>query len=117
MKPLEKDELYQHLSGFLKSKGVELKEGSYARTIQKSCALLGEAINLGHKGFDRAKVEIDKKLHQMRQVLHEKTAPRASGAPGAAASAQRATDNAAPGPKAARSRKTRSGSKPGKSVR
>jgi hypothetical protein len=111
MKPLEKDELYQHLSGFLKSRGVELKEGSYARTIQKSCALLGEAINLGHKGFDRAKVEIDKKLDQMRQVIHEKTAPRASGT-----SAQRATDNAAPGPKAARSRKTRSGSKPGKSV-
>ncbi len=78
MKPFEKDELFQHLSDFLKNKGVELKEGSYARTIQKSCGLLADAINLGHKGVDRAKVEIDKKLDQMRQVIHEKTAPKAS---------------------------------------
>jgi hypothetical protein len=76
MKPIQKDELYEHLSGFLKSKGVELKEGSYANGIQKGCTLLVEAINLSQKGLSRAKVEIDKKLDKMRQVIHEKTAPK-----------------------------------------
>jgi hypothetical protein len=81
MKSLQKDELYQHLSGFLKNKGVEFKEGSYSDAIKKSCGLLVEAINLGQRGFDRAKVEIDKKLDRMRQVIHEKTAPEPSPNP------------------------------------
>jgi hypothetical protein len=81
MKTLSKDELYQNLQGFLKAKGVELKEGSYARKIQKSCNLLSEAINTSQKGLTRAKVEIDKKLDQVRQVIHEKTAPPGSSTP------------------------------------
>jgi len=76
MKPIEKDELYEHLSGFLKGKGIELKEGSYANVIQKGCTLLADAINLSQKGISRAKVGIDKKLDQMRQAVHEKTAPK-----------------------------------------
>jgi hypothetical protein len=78
MKPLEKDELFQHLHGFLKNKGVELKEGGYSQTIQKSCSLLSDAINAGQDGLSRAKVEVDKRLDQLRQVIHEKTAPRGS---------------------------------------
>jgi hypothetical protein len=114
MKPLEQDELYQHLSGFLKNKGVELKEGGYTRAIQKSCGLLVEAINLGQKGFDRARVEIDKKLDQMRQVIHEKTAPKLSGKSSPAASANRSPHNLPP--KSTRSRRpTRTRSKPRKS--
>ena len=83
MKPIEKDELFAHLGQFLKSKGVELKEGPYANGIQKSCGLLTEVINLSQKGVQRAKSEVDKKLDQMRQVIHEKTAPKrpASAAP------------------------------------
>jgi hypothetical protein len=76
MKPIEKHELYQNLSGFLKTKGIELKEGSYAHGIQKSCGLLADAINIGQEGFERAKVGIDRKLEQVRQVIHEKTAPK-----------------------------------------
>ena len=76
MKPIQKDELYDHVSGFLKGKGIELKEGSYAKGIQKGCTLLADAINLSQEGLSRAKVEVDKKLEQMRQVIHEKTAPR-----------------------------------------
>ena len=79
MKPLEKDELYQHIHGFLKNRGVELKEGGYSQTIQKSCSLLSDAINVGQEGLTRAKVEVDKKLDQLRQVIHEKTAPQRSG--------------------------------------
>ena len=78
MKSLNRDELFNNLKGFLKQRGVELQEGSYARGIQKSCSLLSDAINLGQQGLDKAKVGIDKKLDQMRQVIHEKTAPRAS---------------------------------------
>ena len=88
MNPLNQDELFQNLSGFLKSKGIELREGSYAQGIQKSCNLLTDAINLGHQSFDRAKTEIDKKLDQMRQVIHEQTAPKAP--PKAAAAPPRA---------------------------
>lgn len=78
MKRLREHELFQHLSGFLKDKGIEIKEGSYARGIQRGCGLLTDAINLGQKGIGRAKVEIDKTLGQMRQTIHEKTAPRAA---------------------------------------
>lgn len=81
MKPLNEDELYENLRGFLKGKGIELQEGSYARGIQKSCSLLSDAINLGQQGLDRAKTEIDKKLDQMRQVIHEKTAPKTAASP------------------------------------
>jgi hypothetical protein len=76
MKRVKKDEVYQNLSGFLADKGIELKPGSYTQKIQSACQLLTEAINLGQQGLDRAKAEIDRKLERMRQVIHEKTAPR-----------------------------------------
>ena len=75
MKPIEKDELFNHLSGFLKTRGIELTDGSYSNGIQKTCSLLADAINLGQQGFERAKTEFDKRFDQMRQVIHEKTAP------------------------------------------
>lgn len=80
MKPLNQDELYENIRGFLKGKGIELQQGGYARGIQKSCSLLTDAINLGQQGLGKAKTEIDKKLDQMRQVIHEKTAPKARSA-------------------------------------
>jgi hypothetical protein len=83
MKSIEKAELFSHLGQFLKAKGIELKDGSYANGIQKSCGLLTDVINLSQKGVERAKSEVDKKLDQMRQCIHEKTAPKrpASAAP------------------------------------
>ncbi len=82
MKPINKDELYEHLNRFLQAKGIELKEGSYAKGIQKGFSLLTDAINLSQKGIQRAKAGIDKKVDQMRQVIHEHTAPKpASNAP------------------------------------
>ena len=80
MKPIQKDELYEHVSGFLKGKGIQLTEGSYVSGIQKGCSLLADAINVSQKGIKRAKVEVDKKLEQMRQVIHEKTAPKSKPA-------------------------------------
>jgi hypothetical protein len=78
MKTIQKDELYEHLNGFLKAKGIELTEGSYAQTIQKGCSILADAINIGQKGVQKAKSGIDERLDKMRQVIHEKTAPRSA---------------------------------------
>jgi hypothetical protein len=80
MKPIDKDELYQHLSNFLSSKGIDLKQGSYTHGIQKGCTLLTDAINLSHSGLKKAKTQVDLKLDQMRQVIHEKTAPKPESA-------------------------------------
>jgi len=103
MKPIEKDELFNHLNGFLKTRGIELKDGSYSNGIQKTCSLLADAINVGQQGYERAKTEFDKRLEQMRQVIHEKTAPKsppsaqaapprtAAASTPAAATAQRAS--------------------------
>jgi len=85
MKPIEKDELYEHVRQFLKAKGIEMQDGSYPRGIQKGCSILADAINLSQKGIAQAKVQIDKNLDRMRQVIHEKTAPKpapeAAGSP------------------------------------
>jgi len=109
MKTLEKDELYQNLQGFLKAKGVELSAGSYAHKIQKSCGLLSDAINTSQQGLARAKVEIDKKLDQLRQVIHEKTAPVSQAAP--SPRAEPAAAKKSPGAKAPR-QKSHSARKP-----
>src|SRR6266581_1850367 len=76
MKPIEQNEIYEHLSQFLKGRGIEMKNGSYAQTIQKSCSLLTDAVNLTQQGMGKAKSEIDKRLDQMREVIHKKTAPK-----------------------------------------
>jgi hypothetical protein len=82
MKPIQKDELYEHLCQFLKDKGVEMKDGSYPKAIQKGCSFLADAINLSQKGITQAKGQIDKNLDRMRQVIHEKTAPKRASKPG-----------------------------------
>jgi len=76
MKPIEKHEIYEHLSHFLKAKGIEMKEGSYSHGVQKGCEILADTINLSQRGLERAKVTIDKGINQVRQVIHEKTAPK-----------------------------------------
>ena len=76
MKPIDKKELYQHVGQFLKGKGIELTEGSYSKGIQATCSLLADAINLSQAGIEKAKTGLDKKLDQVRQVIHEKTAPK-----------------------------------------
>ncbi len=81
MKPIQKDELYEHLSQFLKAKGIEMKDGSYPKAIQKGCSFLADAINLSQKGITEAKTQIDKNLDRMRQVIHEKTAPKPAAKP------------------------------------
>lgn len=89
MKTIAKDEIYQHLNGFLKSRGIELKKGSYAQAIQASCSLLTNAVNLSQESVERAKGELDKSLEHMRRVIHEKTAPRPGSGPSGTPSAKK----------------------------
>ena len=98
MKPIQKDELYEHMSQFLKAKGIEMKDGSYPRSVKAGCSLLADAINLSQKGLSRAKDEIDKNLDRMRQVIHEKTAPQPAAKAGGSAKAARKPKPAAPRP-------------------
>ncbi|SPE52170.1 hypothetical protein SBV1_1450046 [Verrucomicrobia bacterium] len=109
MKPINKQELYDHLAGFLKTRGIELREGSYAKSIQTGCSLLTDTINLGQQGLERAKTEVDKRLDQMRQIIHEKTAPKS-----AAASSAGPAPGPAPEPARKPTRKARSKSKSAK---
>jgi hypothetical protein len=76
MNPIRKDELYENVSQFLKTKGIDLKEGSYTKSIHAGCSLLADAINLSQTGIERAKTGLEKRLDQVRQVIHEKTAPK-----------------------------------------
>jgi hypothetical protein len=76
MKKIDKDELYGHVRSFLKDKGVELQDGSYSRRIQQGCHVLARTINTSRDVLERAKAEADRRLDKMRQVIHEKTAPK-----------------------------------------
>jgi hypothetical protein len=98
MKHIEKEELYAHLSEFLKTKGIELKEGSYSNFIHNGCKVLVDAINLSQQGVQRAKSGLDGKLEQMREIIHEKTAPRRPANPpaGAAPAAEAKAPDAPP---------------------
>jgi hypothetical protein len=76
MKTIKKDELYRSLGDFLKTKGVELKDGVYAQRIHRACNLLGDTINATQRTARKAKDEVDRKLDQLRQSIHEATAPK-----------------------------------------
>lgn len=80
MNKIEKDELFRNLSDFLKTKGIELQEGTYTQRIQQGCGLLAETVNMSQQAFERAKAEMERQLDQMRQVIHEKTAPKSASA-------------------------------------
>jgi hypothetical protein len=104
MKPLEQNEIFNNLNSFLKTRGIELKDGTYAVGIQKSCEFLTNAINLGQQSWKRARTEMDKSLDQMRQAIHQRTAPRS------AKTASARKSSAKPG-RASASGKSKSGSK------
>jgi hypothetical protein len=81
MKPIEKSELYENLKSFLKTRGIELQEGSYTHRMEQGCGLLADVVNLSQQTIEKAKDKMDKRLDQMRQVIHERTAPKASPQP------------------------------------
>ena len=54
MKQIDKHEIFENLSSFLKTKGIELKEGSYSQGVQKACEILTDTVNLSQRGLERA---------------------------------------------------------------
>jgi len=104
MKPIQKDELYEHVSQFFKARGIEMKDGTYPRGVQTACSFMADAINLSQQGIVQAKAQIDKNLDRMRQVIHESTAPKPTAKPGASTKtkAQNPKSQAAPKRKAAK---------------
>src|SRR5215469_2869973 len=96
MKEINKEEMFSNLKGFLKSKGVDLQEGSYSHGIRKGCDMLTDTVNLSQRAFEHAKDAMDKGLDHVRQTIHEKTAPKP---PAAAAAASDASPKAEPSPK------------------
>jgi hypothetical protein len=102
MKTIQKDELYEHVGRFLQSKGIELKDGSYTKGIHAGCSLLADAINLSQAGIERAKAGLDRKLDQVRQVIHKKTAPKRRPAPPVIVSTRAGSPNGKKRPGAAK---------------
>ena len=82
MSDIKKEEMFGNLKSFLKSKGIEVQEGSYANGIRKGCDILTDTVNMSQRAFDRAKVAVDKGLDQVRQTVHEKTAPKSKASAG-----------------------------------
>lgn len=76
MQTIKKDELYRNLGDFLKSKGIELNEGSYTTRIQQGCNLLADVINATQKTVKQTKAQVDQALDQLRQTIHQRTAPK-----------------------------------------
>jgi hypothetical protein len=78
MKTIKQDELFRNLGDFLKSKGIELNDGSYTARIQRGCNLLADAINATQKTVKQTKDQVDLALDQLRQTIHQRTAPKPS---------------------------------------
>lgn len=79
MNTIGKDEFYHNVSDFMRSKGIELTEGGYAEHIRRGCGLLTDFINATQRTVSRAREEVDKKLLQLRQCIHDATAPPKTG--------------------------------------
>ena len=75
MQTIKKDELFRNLGDFLNSKGIALNDGSYTARIQQGCNLLADAINATQKTVKKTKIQVDHALDQLRQTVHQRTAP------------------------------------------
>lgn len=76
MSEIKKEEMFGNLKSFLKSKGIEIQEGSYANGIRRGCDILTDTVNMSQRAFDRAKVAVDEGLDKARQTVHDYTAPK-----------------------------------------
>jgi hypothetical protein len=114
MNEIKHEELFGNLKNFLKSKGIELQEGSYSQRVRQGCEILADSINVSQRTVRRAKSAVDKGLDQLRQTIHEQTAPKSPPAEGAPKKKQPANAPRAAGPSSAAQRKS---SKPGRRAR
>jgi hypothetical protein len=110
MKTIDQNELYEHLCLFLKSKGIDLKEGSYPQRVRQGCGLLTDAINRTQQTASKAKAKVEKKLDLLRQCIHEATA--AKGPPTRRPGAPPPPPSQKPGERKAKSSPRATGSRP-----
>jgi hypothetical protein len=106
MNEINKEEMFGHLKGFLKSKGIEIQDGSYADGIRKGCEILTDTVNMSQRAFDKAKVAVDKGLDQVRQTVHERTAPKSQSNPFSAKTDTKAAPKARPAKTSAKAKTT-----------
>lgn len=77
MSDIKKEEMFGNLKNFLKSKGIDVQEGSYAEGIRKGCEILTDTVNMSQRALGRTKDAVDQGLEKARQTVHEYTAPKA----------------------------------------
>ena len=94
MNKVERDEIFGNLKEFLKAKGIELQDGAYTQRIRKGCDLLTDTINVSGQALKQAKTAVDRKLDRVRQVIHDKTAPKSSAGQTAPSGGQPASEKA-----------------------
>jgi hypothetical protein len=82
MSDIKKEEVFGNLKSFLKSKGIDIQDGSYADGIRKGCEILTDTVNMSQRALVRAKNAVGKGLDEVRQTVHEKTAPKGKAAGG-----------------------------------
>ena len=114
MKQINKEEMFGNLKSFLKSKGIEVQEGAYAQRIRQGCELLTDSINVSQRTLKSAKSAMDQGLDQLRQTIHEQTAPKSPAAEGAPQKKQPANATRAAGQSSAAQHKS---GKPGRRAR
>ncbi len=114
MNQIKHEELFGNLKNFLKSKGVELQEGSYTKRVRQGCEILADSINVSQRTLKRAKSAMDKKLDQLRQTIHEQTAPKSPAAEGSPKQKRPVNATRATGQSSAARRKS---SRPGRGAR
>lgn len=115
MNEVKHEELFGNLKSFLKTKGIELQEGTYTHRVQQGCEILADSINVSQRTLKSAKSAVGKGLDQIRQTIHEQTAPKAP--PAAGASQKKRPSNktrAASQPAAAPKKTNKSGRRTGK---
>ncbi|HWC59810.1 MAG TPA: hypothetical protein VHC44_08960 [Verrucomicrobiae bacterium] len=100
MSDIKKEEMFGNLKNFLKSKGIEIQEGSYAEGIRKGCEILTDTVNMSQRALKRTKTAVDEGLEKARQTVHEYTAPKAAGAKTTASTSSQAQTKSAPKKKA-----------------
>ncbi len=95
MKEINKEEMFGNLKSFLKSKGVDLQDGGdYTHHVRRGCDILTDTVNLSQRGYENAKGAMERGLDQLRQTIHERTAPKSQ--PTQAQSASTAQASAPP---------------------
>jgi len=112
MNTIEKQELFEHLSSFLKSKGVVLEDGPYTQRIKKGCGIIADTVNKSQSALAAARGKLDRGLDKVRQVIHEKTAPKPAPTPSSSAPTASKPESAKKGGAPAKPRKARPSPRP-----